>query len=156
GAALRAALRGTAVGGAGCGPALIQVAGLLTVAAGLLRRDHLLLDAPGAPGASWHANAHDAISGLLYASLVAAQAALARRFGRDPAWAHWRPPLLASAAATSVLLLAYATDVSGPEAALLQRAAVTVPQAAVAAIAARLIWRGPGQAGTGGQRIGMP
>jgi hypothetical protein len=31
-----------------------------------------------------------------------------------------------------------------------------VPQAAVAAIAARLLWRGPGQAGSGGQRTGMP
>ena len=150
GAALRRALRGTAVGGGGPGPALIQGAGLLTVAAGLLRRDHLLLDAPGAPGASWHSQAHDAISGLLYASLVAAQAALARRFGRDPAWAHWRPPLLASAAVTGVLLLAYATDVTGPAAAIFQRAAVTVPQAAVAAIAARLLWRGPGHAGSDG------
>ena len=148
--AFGAALRGTAVGGAGCGPALIQVAGLLTVAAGLLRRDHLLLDAPGAPGASWHSHAHDAISGLVYVDLVAAQLALAWRFGRDPAWRHWRPWLLASAAATGVLLIAYATDVTGPAAAILQRAAVTVPQAAVAAIAARLMWRGPGQAGSDG------
>jgi hypothetical protein len=106
--------------------------------------------ATGAPGASWHSNAHDAISGLLYASLVAAQLALAGRFGRDPAWRHWRPPLLASAAATGAILIAYATDVTGPEAAILQRAAVTLPQAAVAAIAARLLWRGPGQAGSGG------
>jgi len=150
GAALRRAPRGRATGGAGPGPALIQGAGLLTVAAGLLRRDHLLLDAPGAPGASWHSHAHDAISGLLYITLVAAQLALARRFGRDPAWAHWRPPLLASAAVTGVLLLAYATDVTGPEAAIFQRAAVTVPQAVVAAIAARLLWRGPGHAGSGG------
>jgi hypothetical protein len=150
GAALRAALRGTATGGAGPGPALIVGAGLLTVAAGLLRRDHLLLDAPGEPGASWHSHAHDAISGLVYASLVAAQLALAGRFGRDPAWAHWRPPLLASAAATGVLLITYATDVTGPAAAIVQRAAVTLPQAAVAAIAARLIWRGPGQAGSDG------
>ena len=83
-----------------------------TVAAGLLRRDHLLLDAPGAPGASWHSHAHDAISGLLYVSLVAAQLALAGRFGRGPAWAPWRPWLLVSAAATGVLLIAFATDVT--------------------------------------------
>src|SRR5690349_13027026 len=146
GAALRQALRGSATGGAGPGPALIQAAGLLTVAAGLLRRDHLLLDVPGAPGASWHAHAHDVISGLLYASLVAA------RFGRDPAWRPWGPPLLASAAATGVILLAFATDVTGPAAATLQRAAVTLPQAAVAAIAARLLWRGLGQAGSDGYR----
>jgi hypothetical protein len=152
GAALRRALSGTATGGAGPGPALIQGAGLLTVAAGLLRRDHLLLNAPGEPGASWHSHAHDAISGLLYAGLVAAQAALAGRFGRDPAWRHWRPPLLASAAVTGVILIAYATDVTGPEAAIWQRAAVTLPQAAAAAIAARLLWRGPGQAGSDGQQ----
>ncbi len=142
GAALRQALRGgNAADGAGPGPALIQGAGLLTVAAGLLRRDHMLLNAPGEPGASWHSNAHDAISGLIYVDLVIAQFALARRFGRDPAWRPWRPWLLASAAATGVLLIAYAADVTGPAAAILQRGAVTVPQAAVAAIAARLIWR---------------
>jgi hypothetical protein len=39
---------------------------------GLLRRDHMLLNAPGGPGASWYGNAHDAISGLIYASLVLA------------------------------------------------------------------------------------
>ena len=150
GAALRAALRGSATGGAGPGPALIAGAGLGTVAAGLLRRDHMLLNAPGEPGASWHSHAHDAISGLLYVDLVAAQLALAGRFGRDPAWRPWRPPLLASAAATGVILIAYAMDVTGPAAAILQRAAVTLPQAAVAAIAARLLWRGPDQAGSNG------
>jgi hypothetical protein len=55
-----------------------------------------------------------------------------------------------AAAATGVLLIAYAADVTGPAAAILQRAAVTVPQAAVAAIAARLMWRGPGPAGSDG------
>jgi hypothetical protein len=30
----------------------------------------MLLNAPGGPGASWYGNAHDAISGLIYASLV--------------------------------------------------------------------------------------
>ena len=150
GAALREALSGNAAGGAGPGPALIQGAGLLTVAAGLLRRDHMLLNAPGEPGASWHSNAHDAISGLVYVNLVVAQLALARRFRSDPAWRHWRPWLLASAA-TSVILIAYATDVTGPAAAILQRVAVTLPQAAVAAIAARLMWRAwLGQEGSDG------
>ena len=66
-------------------------------------------------------------------------------------WRGRRPWLLASAAATGVILIAYATDVTGPAAAILQRAAVTLPQAAVAAIAARLTWRaGPGRAGSDG------
>ena len=142
GAALRTALRTDPAGGAGPGPALVQGAGLLTVAAGLLRRDHMLLNAPGEPGASWHSTAHDVISGLIYVSLVIAQFALARRFGRDPAWRSWCPWLLASTAATGLLLVAYAVDVTGAAAAGLQRAAVTLPQAAVAAIAARLVRRG--------------
>lgn len=151
GAALRQALSGNAAVGAEPGAALIQGAGLLTVAAGLLRRDHMLLNAPGEPGASWHSTAHDAVSGLVYADLVVAQLALAWRFGRDPAWRPWRPWLLASAAATGVILIAYAADVTGPAAAILQRVAVTVPQAAVSAIAARLIWRaGRGQVGSDG------
>jgi hypothetical protein len=58
--------------------------------------------------------------------------------------------VLASAAATGVLLIAYARDVTGPAATIVQRAADTVPQAAVAAIAARLIWRRPGRAGSDG------
>jgi hypothetical protein len=138
GAALRAAL-GRGATGAGPAPALVQGAGLLTVAAGLLRRDHMLLGVPGEPGPSWHSNAHDAASGLIYASLVLAQLALARRFRRDPAWRRWGPWLLASAAATGALLIAYAADVTGPAAAAWQRGAVTLPQAAVAAIAARLM-----------------
>jgi len=142
GTALPTAFRADPAGGAGPGPALIQGAGLLTVAAGLLRRDQMLLNAPGEPGASWHSTAHDVVSGLVYANLVIAQLALAWRFGRDPAWRSWRPWLLASAAATGLLLAAYAADVTGAAAPGLQRAAVTLPQAAVAAIAARLIRRG--------------
>jgi len=41
--------------------------------------------------------------------------------------------------------------VTGPAAAISQRAAVTVPQAAVAAVAARLMWHAwPGQAESDG------
>ena len=143
GSALREALSGDVPGGAGPGPALIQGAGVLTIAAGLLRRDHLLLTAASGAGASWHNNAHDAVSGLLYVDLVIAQVALARRFRRDPAWRAWHPWLLASAVATGVILIAYKADVTGPAAASLQRVAVTLPQAAIAAIAARLLWRAP-------------
>jgi hypothetical protein len=82
---------------------------------------------PGEPGASWYGNAHDAISGLIYASLILAQLALARRFRRDPEWRPWRPWLLTGAAATGVLLIAYTAAVTGPAAAILQRAAVTLP-----------------------------
>jgi hypothetical membrane protein len=123
-------------GGAGLAPRLIQGAGLLTIAAGLLRRDRMLLT-PGS--VSWHNHAHDVISAVIYVDLVAAQILLAVRFGRDPQWRAWRGWLLASGLATGAVLVAFAADTSAPGAGVLQRVAVTIPLAAVAAIAARLL-----------------
>ena len=45
----------------------------------------------------------------------------------------------ASAGVTAVLLMAYAADTSAPHAGIVQRAAVTLPLAAMAAIAMRLV-----------------
>ena len=141
GAALHDALGGR--GHAGLAPRLIQGAGVLTIAAGLLRRDHMLLT-PGS--VSWHNHAHDVASAVIYADLVVAQVLLAARFGRDPRWKPWRPWLLASAAATAAVLIAFAGDTSAPAAGILQRVAVTIPLAAITAIAARLL-RIPASAG---------
>jgi hypothetical protein len=128
-------------GGAGLAPRLIQGAGLLTIAVGLLRRDRMLLT-PGS--VSWHGHAHDVISALIYADLVAAQVLLAARFGRDPGgldpdWAPWRPWLLASGLATGATLVAFAAQTSAAGAGVLQRIAVTIPLAAIAAVATRLL-----------------
>jgi hypothetical membrane protein len=117
-------------------PWLIQGAGLLTIAAGLLRRDRMLLT-PGS--VSWHNHAHDVVSAVIYVDLVAAQVLLAARFGRDPQWRAWRPWLLASGLATGAVLVAFTADTSAPGAGVLQRVAVTIPLAAIAAIAARLL-----------------
>ena len=155
GAALHDALggRGQASGGrrrapggrgrAGPAPRLIQGAGVLTVAAGLLRRDHMLLTSGSV---SWHNHAHDVISAVIYAALVVAQLLLARRFGRDAAdreqartgWRRWRPWLLVSAGVTAGLLTAFAAGTSAADAGILQRAAVTVPLSVITAIAIRL------------------
>jgi hypothetical membrane protein len=57
---------------AGLGPALMRTAGIATVAAGLLRRDRMLLHpAGGVTGQSWHHHAHDLAGGVGYASLLA-------------------------------------------------------------------------------------
>jgi hypothetical protein len=133
GAALRDALR---AGGAGPAPRLIQGAGLLTIAAGLLRRDRMLLT-PGS--VSWHNHAHDVISVVIYVDLVAAQILLAARFGRDPLWRPWRPWVLAGGLATGAALAAFAADTSAPAAGVLQRVAVTIPLAVIAALAVRLL-----------------
>ena len=128
-------------GGAGAAPRLIQGAGLLTIAAGLLRRDRMLLT-PGS--VSWHNHAHDVISVMIYADLVAAQVLLAERFAREagglgPDWRSWRPWLLASSLATGAALAAFAAQTSASGAGVLQRIAVTIPLAAVAAVAVRLL-----------------
>jgi hypothetical protein len=152
---IRAGAAGPGQGGAG--PRLIQGAGILTIAAGLLRRDHMLLTSGSV---SWHNHAHDVISAVIYADLVLAQLMLAVRFGRDgaragegqrrpappgpPGWARWRPWLLGSAVATAAALVAFAADTSGPDAGILQRVAVSIPLAAITAIAARLL-RTPGK-----------
>ena len=119
-------------------PRLVQGMGVLTVAAGLLRRDHLLLE-PG-PG-SWHNHAHDAVSAVIYVDLVIAQVLLARALARDAACKRWRRWLTASAAATTAALVAYGVNTAEPAAGVLQRVAVSVPLVAIAAVAARLASR---------------
>ena len=77
---------GTAVFGAGlgrvtaprsAGPWLVLLAGVASVAAGLFRRDHMLLAGPGFAGGSWHNQVHDVVSGVAYGAMLAAPLALA-------------------------------------------------------------------------------
>lgn len=69
------------------GPWLVMLAGGATVAAGVFRRDHLLLTGPGFTGESWHNQVHDVASGVAYAAMLAAPLLLARRLRREPGWA---------------------------------------------------------------------
>jgi hypothetical membrane protein len=119
----------------GPAPRLLQGAGVLTVAAGLLRRDHMELTSGPV---SWHNQAHNVVSLVLYLDLVAAQLLLARRFGAIPSWGPWRRYLLVSGIATAVALAVFLPDTASPSAGLLQRIAVTIPLAAMTAVAARL------------------
>ena len=134
GAALHDALGGRAR--AGVSPRLIQGAGVATIAAGLLRRDHMLLTSGSV---SWHNHTHDVISAAIYVDLVVVQLLLAARFGRDPEGQSWRPWLRASAAATAAVLVAFAADTSAADAGVMQRVAVSIPLLALAAVAARLL-----------------
>ncbi len=120
----------------GLGPRLIQAAGALTIAAGLLRRDHMELTAGPV---SWHNQAHNVISLVLYADLVLAQLLLARSFGTTPCWRAWRPYLLGSAIATAAALAAFIPAITSGSGGILQRIAVTIPLLAMAAVAARLV-----------------
>jgi hypothetical protein len=132
GAALRSALGGP---DAGLGPRLIQLAGVLTIATGLLRRDHVLLTAGPE---SWHNQAHDVISAAAYVLLIAAPLLLARRFRLDRQWRGLTAPLIAAAVAAAALLGAVYAEPNGSWAATLQRIAVSLPLAATLAVAIRL------------------
>ena len=144
GSALHAELGGS--GRAGPGPRLIQAAGILTVAAGLLRRDRMLLASPA--GESWHNHAHDLVSALIYLALVAAPLLLGRRFRGDPRWSALCVPLAAGSLATVAVLAVFFAQAFPASGGALQRIGVTVPLAAVCAVAVRLL--ATGQAGAPG------
>ena len=135
GSALRSELGGA--GRAGPGPRLIQVTGVLTIAAGLLRRDRMLLTAPA--GESWHNHAHDLVSIPIYLALVAVPLLLARRFRGDPGWSALSVPLAAGGLATLAVLAVFLAGTSPAAAGLLQRIGVTLPLAALGAVAVRLL-----------------
>ena len=121
---------------AGLGPRLIQWAGALTIAAGLLRRDHMML---GLPGESWHNHAHDVVSSIIYLTLVVAPLLLAARFRGDASWQRLSVPLVVGAAATSGALAVFVSSAFGSWDPALQRVAVTIPLAMLTAVALRLI-----------------
>jgi hypothetical protein len=140
---------------AGLGPRLIQWAGALTIAAGLLRRDHMMLAPPGAAvPESWHNHAHDLVSSIIYVTLVVAPLLLAVRFRGDPRWHRLRVPLLAGPAATAALLGVFASSALASWDPVLQRVAVTIPLLMVAAIAVRLLTMAPAEAGS--RALGWP
>jgi Protein of unknown function (DUF998) len=123
------------------GPWLIASAGVATVAAGLFRRDHLLLTGPGFAGESWHNQVHDVVSGVAYLAMIATPLALGRDLRHDPDLAGLRRPLQVLALASAVALALFASRAVDPWNGAVQRVAVTLPLAAEALIAARMLTR---------------
>jgi hypothetical membrane protein len=119
----------------GLAPRLIQLAGVLTLAIGALRRDHVVLTSGPS---SWHNQAHNIVSLVLYGDLVLAQLLLARSCGRVPGWRRWRRYLVASAIATGAALAIFIPNINAPSGGVLQRIAVSIPLLATAAVAVRL------------------
>ena len=141
---------GTVVLGAGlgrlaasrpAGPWLVLVAGAASVAAGLFRRDHMLLAGPGFAGESWHNQVHDVVSGVAYGAMLAAPLVLARRWRDDPDWAPVSRPVQALALASAAALAVFASQAAGPSNGVVQRIAVTLALAAGILIAGRMLTR---------------
>jgi Protein of unknown function (DUF998) len=136
--AFGAALRQVA-GHRRAGPWLVVVAGAAAVAAGVFRRDHMLLTGPGFTGESWHNQAHDVVSGIAYAAMVTAPLALARQFRTDPQWAMVARPVQVLALASAAAMAVFASRAAEPWNGTVQRAAVTLALAAEALVAARML-----------------
>jgi Protein of unknown function (DUF998) len=124
------------------GPWLVTAAGAATIAAGVFRRDHLLLTGPGFAGESWHNQVHDVVSAVAYGAMIAAPLVLAHSFGRDPGWAGLRRPLQVLALVSAAALALFASGAVQPQNAVVQRAAVTVALTAEVLIAARMLAAG--------------
>ena len=121
------------------GPWLVVVAGAAALAAGVFRRDHLLLVGPGFAGESWHNQVHDVASGVAYGAMLAAPLVLARRFRDDPEWAIVSRPVQVLALGSAIALAVFASRVVEPWNGVVQRIAVTLALSAEVLVAARML-----------------
>ena len=139
---------GTVVFGAGLGrvaaprsvgPWLVLAAGAASIAAGLFRRDHMLLTGPGFAGESWHNQVHDVVSGVAYGAMLAAPLVLARRWRDDPDWAPLSRPVQVLTLVSAAALAVFASRIAGPYNGVVQRIAITLALTAEILIAGRML-----------------
>ena len=139
---------GTMVFGAGLGRVtaprsagrwLVVVAGAASVAAGVFRRDHVLLTGPGFAGESWHNQVHDVVSGVAYGAMIAAPLLLGWRWRDDPDWAPVSRPVQGLALVSAAALVVFASGIAGPYNGVVQRIPVTLPLTAEILIAGRML-----------------
>ena len=109
------------------------------MAAGVFRRDHMLLTGPGFAGESWHSQVHDVVSGIAYAAMLIAPLVLARQFRADPQWATIARPVQVLALASAAAMAVFASRAAEPWNGTVQRTAVTLALAAGALAAARML-----------------
>jgi hypothetical protein len=140
---------------AGVGPALIAVAGLATIVAGLFRRDRRSnFPAPGEPeGQSWENDVHDTAAVIGGVAGTVGLVALAPALAREPALRDLARPALGAAGASAGLSTWFLRNVVRPGNGLLQRANMTIPLAFMARLALRMLRAdgvGPVRSGRGG------
>jgi hypothetical protein len=125
----------------GLGPALIGVAGLATIAAGLFRRDRRSnFPPPGEPaGQSWVNDVHDAAAVVSGAAGTLGLVALAPALAREPALRDLAKPALGAASSSAGISAWFVRDVVRPGNGLIQRLNVTIPLVFMARLALRML-----------------
>jgi hypothetical membrane protein len=116
----------------GPGPALILLAGVLTLALALLHRDHMLLTAGPE---SWHNRAHNIVSAALYLLLIAVPLTLAWRLKAETGWRALSGALTITALAAAVILVIFVSGAASSWDGTLQRLGVSIPLAALVVVA---------------------
>ena len=126
---------------AGLGPALIGVAGLATIVAGIFRRDRRSnFPAPGElEGQSRENDVHDTAAVVGGVAGTLGLVALAPRLARDQAFRDLARPALGAAGANAGISAWFLRDVVRPGNGLLQRANVTIPLVFMARLAMRML-----------------
>jgi hypothetical protein len=127
--------------------------GVAAMAAGVFRRDHMLLTGPGFAGESWHNQVHDVASAVAYTAMLAAPLVLERRFRNDPHWAVLSRPVQGLALASATCLVVFAFRVAEPWNGAVQRAAVTLGLAIEVALAVRMLTPRAGSRGAAGSAL---
>ena len=143
--ALGTGLLRTVAGGraARVGALLVLLAGLGILVAGIARNDcSSELEACKAridAGAiSWHHGLHDAVSGLVFLTLVVAQLVLARAFRSDPSWRDLRAYSIVSGSLTLALLVLFIAGPIDGWNGLVQRVFLAVPLVWIMVLGTRL------------------
>ncbi len=127
---------------AGWGPRLVQASGVAALAAGLLRRDRMLLGLPeGVERQSWKNYGHDLAAGVVYICLVAAPLAVAARVHDDPVWQHLVVPSCLASAATFATLAVFASERIAHLNGIVQRVMVSLPALGLSALSLDLLRR---------------
>ena len=121
------------------GPWLVVAGGAAAVAAGVFRRDHMLLTGPGFAGESWHNQVHDVASAVAYAAMLTAPLVLARQFRADPRWAVIARPVQVLALASAAAMAVFVSRAAEPSDGAVQRTAVTLALAAGVLAAVRML-----------------
>jgi hypothetical protein len=130
---------GRVTGPRSAGRWLVVVAGAASVAAGVFRRDHVLLAGPGFAGESWHNQVHDVVSGVAYGAMIAAPLLLGRRWRNDPDWAVLSRPVQGLALVSVAALAVFGSGIAGPYNGVVQRIAVTLGLTAEVLMAGRIL-----------------